>query len=352
MALSATVLLTGCSNDETTEISESNAIAFNASTSNVTRGTATTTNSISAFKTYAFLGTDAYMDGVTVSKGTDSKWTAENTYFWPKNTLNFYSVSPSTLSLTTTGVGSGTTTPTISFTVPAAAESQTDLLYAVNIAPTSGQQVNVNFRHALSQIVFKAKNTNSALKVIINGVKIANLNNAGTYTYPNATTSSSSSDKGSWGSTLTGTETFVAGITETTLTGSSTATATNITADNGALFLLPQTQTAWVPADNQNPTGTYFLVNCKIYSVSGSNETLLWPATETFAEVAIPVGITWAEGNKYTYTFIFGEGGGYEPGTDDPVLVPITFDVTVDEFVDMSETEIDADTNSTSSTTE
>ena len=66
-----------------------------------------------------------------------------------------------------------------------------------------------------------------------------------------------------------------------------------------------------------------------------------------YAYVAIPTSdIKWEQGKKYVYTFIFGEGGGYippvdpeEPDTDPedpgkPVLVPITFQVTVDDFID------------------
>jgi hypothetical protein len=55
----------------------------------------------------------------------------------------------------------------------------------------------------------------------------------------------------------------------------------------------------------------------------------------------IPVSFDWEPGKKYIYTFVFGEGnGGYEGGEDpdsptpgvDPVLTPITYTVTVDDF--------------------
>lgn len=58
------------------------------------------------------------------------------------------------------------------------------------------------------------------------------------------------------------------------------------------------------------------------------------------------MGFQWEEGKKYTYTFVFGKGhGGYDPDPEDPdpnpddpyvpdpVLVPITFEVSVDEFI-------------------
>lgn len=76
----------------------------------------------------------------------------------------------------------------------------------------------------------------------------------------------------------------------------------------------------------------------------------LWPAEGESAKVAIPVSaITWEQGKKYIYTFIFGEGGGYVPPTEDddepePVLVPISFTVTVDDFIPVNEIEVDMDT--------
>lgn len=50
----------------------------------------------------------------------------------------------------------------------------------------------------------------------------------------------------------------------------------------------------------------------------------------------------WKQGKRYVYTLIFGEGGGFNPDPDpdpenpdpEPVLVPITFNVTVDNFVE------------------
>ena len=56
--------------------------------------------------------------------------------------------------------------------------------------------------------------------------------------------------------------------------------------------------------------------------------------------------INWEQGKKYIYTFIFGEGGGYIPDPDpdpnpDPVLIPVTFEVTVDDFVEVPATDVE-----------
>ena len=47
----------------------------------------------------------------------------------------------------------------------------------------------------------------------------------------------------------------------------------------------------------------------------------------------IPVSGTWKEGYKYTYTFIFGQGAGYKDDLVTPVIVPISFNLTVDELI-------------------
>lgn len=150
---------------------------------------------------------------------------------------------------------------------------------------------------------------------------------------------------------------YAAGITETKdiVPASGTNGVVDLTSEEGALLLMPQDITGWDITGNNGEggaalRGAYFLVSCKIYNVSGNDEVLLWPTTDEYREVAIPVAdITWKQGKKYVYTFIFGEGGGYVPPTDeddtenpdpddddpqpgDPVLVPISFEVTVDDF--------------------
>ena len=123
--------------------------------------------------------------------------------------------------------------------------------------------------------------------------------------------------------------------------------------NTNALLLLPQTSNAWKPEAVPAPglegnadNGSYFLVNCAIYNVAGDEfdereDTPLWGTKGAHKQAAIPVAINWKQGKKYIYTFIFGEGGGYDPDDPDPedpdkpdpVLIPITFEVTVDDFV-------------------
>ena len=353
----AALAIAGCSNNETVDINRGDAIAFRTVAENMTRSTVESTNTLSAFKVWGFTEGKTLMSGVTVSKD-GNKWTYANTQFWPETSVDFYSVAP----VGTTVDITAESQQIKDFTVAEKVADQVDLLYAVNTGCTkedNGESgVAVNFRHALSQIVFKAKNTNANLKVTVKGVEVVKVVNGGTFTYPGNTTAPQitgenqdfgAGTQGTWelGNTK---ETYAAGITEATLTKSDNAT--DLTNASGALLLMPQTITGWdVENDASNSAGnSYFLVDCKIVNVAGEDEVTLWPETGESAPVAIPVSaITWEQGKKYIYTFIFGEGGGYVPPTEDddepePVLVPISFTVTVDDFIPADGINVDMDT--------
>jgi hypothetical protein len=80
-------------------------------------------------------------------------------------------------------------------------------------------------------------------------------------------------------------------------------------------------------------------VTGETYNPSYEGDLELWNG-----EVAIPAAFDWKEGKKYVYTFVFGEGnGGYTPGGD-PVLAPVTFNVTVDDFVPVTNPDIEMET--------
>lgn len=373
-ALSAAAL-TACNNDEVLEVNQGRGISFQVATEAATRAAATTTNSIDKFMVWGFTQEEpakTLMDDLSVSK-TGSDWTYTGTIFWPAAPVNFYSISPEPVS---DKVSEGTVSITsdeqkiTGFTVNTDQSQQVDLLYAVNKEEKKEshetEPVSINFRHALSQIVFKAKNTNENLKVIVKGVKIANIRKAGNFTYPSqSTTTQNTSESGSivadtqgqWDNVTTE-QTFAAGMSgEVTLEGK-VETALDLTSKEnevytGALFMIPQALTPWDPeatgALNTTNKGVYFLVDCQI--LSGTKKDIqVWPSDPKvqYAEVAIPANqLTWEQGKKYIYTFTFGKGGGYVPGEKpdpDPTLIGIDFNVTVDEFKDGGEQGINMET--------
>ena len=367
LALSAMALATGCSNDETTELNNGNAIDFRVTAGKLTRATATTTNNIKEFQVWAYTdsGKTTYMTETKVTGG-NGKWTYSGTKFWPETPLDFLAISPIIPSSNTAELTQNTN-KVINYIVE---DGKTDLLYAANYGETKEAHktdpVEVNFRHALSQIVLKAKLTeNSTIDVKVKGVKIDSVQSAGILywakgnTVPNLKTEGNTDTEndstwGSWGVSANKFATYTMNFDENSL-------GKNAEEIGEPLFLLPQTLDSWLTLKDGKPQITgkaRLLVNCRI--VDKETGKLLWPASsdeDGFAEVAIsldnpkndpnrgpvtdnnndPKHDKWMQGKKYTYTLIFGEGGGYNPGPNpdpdpDPVLVPVKFEVTVDEF--------------------
>lgn len=389
----ASLAFVGCSKDEITEVNQGDPIDFAVTSAKATRVVDTTTNSInevgSKFKVWAYTTEDTpqtFMNGLTATKES-AGWNYGPLKFWPNTTnLKFYAVHPIDINVTMSAASQTIENYVVSNTL----SEQKDLLYATNLGDATydangetvlstaglGKQsaaVPINFRHALSKIVFAAKVTHANLEVDINGVEIVNIKSKNTFTYPKASTLDHLGDEdknldtetnATWGTWATPSAplTYAAGITEvkgiTSGSGTKTlTTSTNAVADDpnteaneaiaattpGALLLLPQTiealdfskntigGTSNVDPNATTQTKPYFLVSCKIKD-SG---VYLWGSAAEYKKVAIPVSttnFTWKQGKKYTYTFVFGSGGGYDPENGDPVLVPITFTVTVDAF--------------------
>lgn len=354
MALSAMALVTSCSNDEVTEVSDSNAIKFATTVGKNTRAV-TTTSTISNFKVWAFTDSKTYMDGITVTKTNDGVWTYDGTKFWPETAVDFFSLNPITPQSGTVSVTNAAKTIS-NYT----ADGTEDLIYASNIAETKRTApVSINFRHALSQIVFKVKNTNEELSVKVEEVKVDGVKTTGTLTWATATTGPNlTTDTGADTETGSTWGTWVVADDKNEYTANITV-ANNVTSEtqmltNGdGLLLMPQTLVEWNKLGGQNSNnGARILVKCTLKDAK--SDIQLWPKTGENAQqyVAIPFSeITWKQGKKYVYTLIFGEGGGYNPDPDDPtpdpVLVPIKFEVTVDEFQKVDPEEINTDMKTT-----
>ena len=396
------LIAASCSKNEDVEVNQDgNEIQFSVVANNATKATNIycNNNKPSEFTVFAESDGKTYIDGDKITSTDGNTWVNESgTRFWPnESAVDFYAVVNGNIDWNPAAETSPASI--VDYTVSADVAKQNDLLYAVKMEQKRGETaenteaVTLNFRHALSQIVFQAKNTNENLYVEISGVRIVNVANKNTFTFPTADTDNellvddnhdgsfegtnyANANWGTWNTLAP--ETGAAGETiypvsfdRVVVTGNNTnATVVNLTNNKAAeefntnaLLLLPQTSKAWNPETVPAPgfggnagNGSYFLVNCAIYNIAGdefdsANDTPLWGAIGAHQEAAIPVAINWEQGKKYIYTFVFGEGGGYNPDPDpdpdpddpDPVLIPITFEVTVDDFVEVPAQDIDMD---------
>jgi len=401
MALSAMALVTSCSNDEVTEVSDSNAIKFDVTAGNVTRAANVycNYNLPTAFKVWAQLENDAYISGDSI-KFKNNAWTDETaTRYWPQGNLDFYATVNSDVNVSNRQLSE--------FTVNGTVGEQLDLLYAVKkdqSKNTDNATVKLNFRHALSQIVFKAQNKNKGLYVEIDAVGVYNVKNAGIFTLPeNSTdeniddhTSSTTeiSNQGSW-SGERGCAGYPVAFEKVALEGNSnvlnltdneTTHATDSSYDySKAMLLLPcasatmawngttklegfNTTTGSKEVDNITyiPTanhGSFILAKCAIWNVANlesgkqSGDVLLYGNKDnenniTTRWIVIPASFNWAQGKKYIYTLVFDKGnGGKDPEGPDDVLVKIEYTVTVDDFVKGENKDVDMDKDGTQTNT-
>lgn len=363
-AAAIAALLTGCSTDEeiaNIETSAKNAIGFNI-VSNGAETKATIYNNGSTnfdFDVFAFNDSgDSFMgkegdhgysanednsithDGVQITYKTD-KWDYMNPAelaYWPTSSLNFYAVSPTNFDVQSFfshySWSIKSDKQTIVYTTTN--EFQTnlkdlDVMYAVAKRQTKDTKqgvVQLNFKHILSQVLFRAKVQYESMSVTIKEMKIHNLALGGTFTFPSADVEPTLTN---WTSTKTHLTATIKNSNTTNVVANSVNTPVDIIGINNPMLVIPQTLTAWdtsiskEDADkDENSYQCYLEVGCKIEQ----NEATVYDAT-----LYIPFGTEWQPGKRYTYTLIFG--GGYDD-KGKPILTPITFEPTVEPWVDAS----------------
>lgn len=380
------MLLVSCSKEEVIDVNhDGDEITFDVVTNSATRAADVYCNSNKPKEFYVSAISDgmSYIDEDHIAYENESWVNKSGVRYWPATPVDFYAYYNDNGSYQWSVAEGKAVAKFVNFKVNDNVAAQQDLIYAVKTSQSKPGEdavntpVALNFRHALSQIVFQAKNTNANLYVEISGVDVVNVGNTNTFTFPSVDTDMNIEDHtgattdypseaqgwGTWEPLAAGTAVYGVTFPAAAVKGNSQIVALTTT-DDGAkdgefnantMLLLPQNTTAW-DAESKlgDTTGSYFLVNCIIKNVkdgsgvAGDDDVYLWGAANAPKKLAIPVAFNWEQGKKYIYTLVFGEGnGGYEPDPDDPtpdpVLVPITFTVTVDDFVTPLATEVESD---------
>ncbi len=405
MATAAMTLATSCSSDAVVEDQQAaNAIQFGVTTGNASRAASYYCNNDKPTQFNVWAATDGktYFENESFSqKGGTGNWTIDGDFarFWPSTEVSFFAVKNQTAYKgdVFADVAWNGGTPTIAFTVEkpvqTEASKQQDLLYAYTKATKNVQDnecvANLNFRHALSQVVFKAQNKNKNIYVEISEVQVANLKTTGTFTFPTEVTDDQSLNKkhdqsgviadndpsfGKWGNLSTPAEFTTTGAfgpipvpcnkkvgdvvsavgpvnltnNEGTATGEGSVEANEQQNKTLSLIVLPQELDAATINSTKKPgtEGAYFKVTCLVKNVAKGDGLAATAKDVTLynGDIYIPVKIGWKVGKKYIYTFVFSEKGhaGYDEKGND-VLIPIEFNVTVDDFAEGDKTNVDAD---------
>ncbi|BBL15333.1 hypothetical protein A6CPBBH3_19720 [Alistipes communis] len=350
-------LLMGCSDEEiaNVETSSRNAIGFNVlSNAAETRAIPTTPDNLTStdFDVFAFTtdGT-AFMGKVDTDFGHDGvkivykngKWDyddANDLRYWPTEALDFYAFNPGTVSEDMIVFYSWEATKDvqkISYTCMDEYGSGTthanyDVMYAMAKGQTKDMNngiVKFNFKHILSQVVFKAKTQYDNMQVDIDVIKIHNFKFAGAFTLPAA-----ADGTGSWSSSDLAFPHAFTVVKNANITVNSNTEATDITT-NTPMLNIPQELTAWKVSETatkskleaDNAKQCYLEIACKIRQ---SGAYLLGSASE-YETIYVPFGDTWEQGKRHIYTLIFG--GGYDD-QGEAVLNPIRFDAETTGWVD------------------
>lgn len=287
-----------------------------------------------------FMGEDneAGTGGVNISCN-GGKWSYTNQAdlkYWPTGSLNFYAVSPvSDNNIFSWQISQNTKKISVftsdEYENPKDNPDNIDVMYAISKNQTkslNGGTVHMQFRHVLSQVTFKARTQTANMEVIIEGVKICNVNFSGTFTLP---PTDADPTQGNWTLSTVPLSNFTAVKGKSIDIGN---TDTEVSIDGPMLFI-PQKLTKWATtaaspkttdqADNDKQS--YLEISCKIkldgsYIIGDENK---------FGKLYVPFGADWQPGKRYVYTLIFG--GGYDENGNS-ILTPINFTADTKEWGD------------------
>ena len=354
LTMAAALALVGCSQDDLVQGIENRptgAIGVNAYVPTVGRGTALNSEgdlvkAENGFDLYAFLndgkGTqfmgDANGNGIAFQgSGANGSYswnyvTESEMRFWSEandSPIKFVAVSPMNEKTThlTLEKNIAYGSQTLEYTVPATCSEQVDLMYAVTGDYASNDEsavhvmngIDLQFHHALSQIVFKAKTESALLYADVTKVEIKNLYGAGTFDMATAETYRTADDRSTatfpWTyGNETATSVYAAQLGTTTPTdintqydedGNETGTTNSngnyqdgrLTDSSESLLLIPQ---------NLKTNKTVLAITCSV-RFNGDNGLVTIVEDKT---IEVPITTNWQPGYKYTYTLVFSADMG------------------------------------------
>lgn len=355
-----------CSNEEelaNVGKSESNAIRFaGISGLSDTRTTPIGTHNLTStnFDVMAFMSSDnaLFMGGKHEAGHSDqgvkivyntTAWDYDDpdkVAYWPTSgDVDFYAVSPAiTNDLVLNhyfGYDMTSAAKTISYTTVDEYDSEGtnhDVMYAVtkgcNKENNGTMPVQMNFKHILSQVVFKAKTTSSILEVDVENVKIHNFVLSGKFTLPAGEPAMSD-----WKLSPAAKGAYTVKLNAANVNNVKTKNAVvNLSDMNSPMMLIPQKLTKWSTylagtavsiSEADNAIESYLEISMKLKQ---NDSYLIGSATE-YKTVYVPFdnATGWEPGKRYIYTLIFG--GGYDDHGE-PILSPITFDAATVDWAD------------------
>lgn len=338
----AAIALSSCSSEETTDVAKSTAISFRPTVGFNSRGAELNGTNFNDMWVYAYdlkatEGTGNGFEGEKFTKqGSTNDFLPDTPLFWQAGSeLRFFAINPVKENWHGTLTIDKTSASFSNVTIPNNIEDQKDLVIGSVTAQANshmdGNGVGLTLNHILSQINFKAVNTNKRLTYHIAAIRIVHAKNADSYTFNPA-----NSQTGVWTGNPSGDVTYELDFKKNPIVLDGTKKTDGTAADNydrteaflthaghGAM-LVPQLLTPWNGAEVVENTapfdgGSYIAL---LVNVRFTNGTWVYPkkanGNEDYGWIAIPLPknnaandkAEWKMGNKYIYTLNLSEGCG------------------------------------------
>ncbi|MDL2230308.1 fimbrillin family protein [Alistipes sp. OttesenSCG-928-L06] len=293
-----------------------------------------------------------YFDAKDITRGEAGDWAYEPLRFWPVNAnsgVEFWAYSPASSIHVTSGLtGFDGFTDEISYKVPAFDKrtDQEDFLVA-KVEPQSNGVVKLNFQHALSRVLFNAKNVVDGIQVVITEVALTGLCTEGSLSYTDipSTTGFDYSDP-----KVPTTLWTTSGVKNLPILADLSASPVLVERDvhtpvlgkTNALMVIPQT-TVYPGTTNGDPAvpdyNEEFAVAVSYIAYTGedyknpnniiANETAYFAVRDKFRDPADVASMPFEIGRQYTFNMTFTAGILGDP--DNP-LEPIRFEVGVGKW--------------------
>ena len=250
-----------------------------------------------SFKVTAFQnGLANYMENVTYTKAAGEWSTDDGNFFWPnKGDLYFYAYAPDAPGASGSYEITSSSQKFTNFSPCASAAEQKDFLYAYakgNLKGNGTDGMDITFKHALSEITVAAKNENTNYTIEVSGVKLGNIKNKGTFTFPSC---DGDGNDASWITTEDKADYQITWSTPVTLGPE----RSSLDVSNVPFMLIPQKMQ---PKDKAID-GTYFALLIK---AKNGNKIMY----DDWAYIAIDKD--WQMGKRYDFTFDFTSGAGQD----------------------------------------
>ena len=342
MMAAAAIALSSCSSEETTDVAKSTAISFRPTVGFNSRGAELNGTNFNDMWVYAYdlkatEGTGNGFEGEKFTKqGSTNDFLPDTPLFWQAGSeLRFFAINPVKENWHGTLTIDKTSASFSNVIIPNNIEDQMDLVIGSVTAQANshmdGNGVDLTLNHILSQINFKAVNTNKRLTYHIAAIRIVHAKNADSYTFNPA-----NSQTGVWAGNPSGDVTYELDFKKNPIVLDGTKKTDGTAADNydrteaflthaghGAM-LVPQLLTPWNGAEVVENTapfdgGSYIAL---LVNVRFTNGTWVYPkkanGNEDYGWIAIPLSknnaandkAEWKMGNKYIYTLNLSEGCG------------------------------------------